>query len=110
MVEHFVKALNLLVLLEETRHKRDDTALEKGSAFELHHVVADLHMFKVADCRLANHLFEPGVIDQVLNVWALVEVLDEAMLHKVDSLRVELSERTVVRLLVQTAPVNFALR
>lgn len=44
VVKHLVQSLDFLILLEQSCHESDDAALEDAGTFELHHVVADLHM------------------------------------------------------------------
>ena len=90
VVEHFVQALNLLVLLKETRHKCDDTALELGRALKLHHVVADLHVLNLADRLLGHHRSKPRMIDQVLNLRSQLKFFDQAEPHKFLSMLVVL--------------------
>jgi len=76
MIEDFVELLNLLFFLEESGHKCNYTTLKFAGAFELHHVVRNLHLFKFANMCHVNHLGQPRMVFKLGNKRSIIEIFN----------------------------------
>ena len=106
VIEDFVELLNLLFFLEEPGHKGNYTALELACAFELHHVVRNLHLFEFAYMCRVNHRGQPRVVFQLVNERSQFEIFGQTLLHEIDCMFTVLFKRHEVWLVVQDAPVD----